>query len=95
MALAQAVARDDYNQLDSPPLMELCEEHLDELVDQMQAYHAIYRRYFSHEAQQTHSYTYLLGLLNPEIKRKYWVGNCRARRCAPHSTLSGPESLLL
>lgn len=70
MDLAQAVACYDYNQLESPPLMELCEEHLDELVDQMQAYHAIYSRYFSHEAQQTHSYTYLLGLLDPGIKRK-------------------------
>lgn len=70
MDLAQAVEAYDYSQLESPPLLELSEEQLEALVDQVQAYHAIYSPYFSHEAQKTHAYTYLLGLLDPTIQRK-------------------------
>ena len=70
MDLAQAVERYDYSQLESPPLMELSEEQLAALVDQLQEYHAIYSPYFRCEAQQSHAYTYLLGLLDPTIQRK-------------------------
>ena len=70
MELAQAVNQYDYGQLEGPPLLEVTEEQLAALADQHQEYHAIYGPYFSHVAQREHSYNYMRGLLDPEIKRK-------------------------
>ena len=40
------------------------------MVQELEAYHAIYAPLFRNEKQQFYSYHYLAGLLNPEIRRK-------------------------
>lgn len=70
MELAQAVNQYNYNQLNSPEPINLSEEQLNRLVEQLREYHAIYRPYFSHEAQGENAYNYLLGLLKPASERK-------------------------
>lgn len=70
MELAQAINQYDYSQLESPAPIELSPEQLIELAEHLREYHALYSPYFTHPAQQENAYNYLLGLLNPEIKRK-------------------------
>lgn len=70
MDLVQAVKSYDYKQFDSPAPIELTEEQLSNLVQELKDYHAIYSPYFGHTAQVEHAYSYLLGLLKPNIERK-------------------------
>ena len=70
MELSKAVEEYDYEALNVMPQMELTTEQVSNLVNELESYHEIYKPYFGRESQREYSYSYMFGLLDPEIGRK-------------------------
>lgn len=70
MLLEKAIAAFDYSALKSSPRFEITTEQVKELVTELSSYHELYQEHFKDKRQAEYSYSYLSGLLDPEIERK-------------------------
>ena len=56
--------------METAPEMHLTSQDIDNLLDEVEVYHAIYKPLFQRREQREKSQTYLYGLLAPEIENK-------------------------